>query len=181
MVADLFNTINCIMIDAIKNGNEKAFEQAYILYREKLFGYLVKKTNSAEDAKDLLQIVFSKLWQYRRSLSADYLLEQHLFHIARTVFIDYLRKENTLQKIKGSARLHNSAYQPEDQIYGFDTEAHLQNLLSGMPVLRKQVFELYKIEGFSYKEIAEILSISVKSVDNNLAKALKYLRKASAI
>src|ERR1700759_1633813 len=92
--------INCLMIEAIKNGNVNAFEEAYVQYRGKLFAYFLKKTNAEEDAKDLLQITFSKLWQYRNSLSADYLLEQHLFHIARTVFIDHLRKENKLQKVK---------------------------------------------------------------------------------
>ncbi len=92
------------MIDAIKHGDEHVFEQVYVLYRGKLFAYFLKKTNSEEDAKDLLQTTFSRLWQYRKSLCEDYVLEQHLFQIARTVFIDYLRKENKLKKVKASVR-----------------------------------------------------------------------------
>ena len=166
------------MIDAIKNGNAEVFEQAYHLYRGKLFAYFMKKTNSEEDAKDLLQVVFSKLWQYRKSLSEDYLLEQHLFHIARTVFIDYLRKENKLQKVKASATLqHNEKLCPEP-LHEFDLYPGLQTILSAMPLVRKRVFELHKIEGYSYKEVSKILAIPVKSVDNNLAKALKQLRNS---
>ena len=164
------------MIDAIKNGDTQAFEQAYSLYREKLLSYFLKKTNSQEDAKDLLQITFCRLWQYRRSLSEEYLPEQQLFYIARTVFIDYLRKENKLHKIKNSVKLKAGENQSPENVYAFDAQAQLQNLLSGMPEIRKKVFQLHKLEGYSYKEIASILCISVKSVDNNLTKALKHLR-----
>ncbi len=164
------------MVDAIKNGDAQAFEQAYIIYRAKLFAYFLKKTNSEEDAKDLLQTAFFKLWQYRNSLCEDYLFEQHLFHIAKTVFIDYLRRQNKLQKVKTSVKLHATEKLSADHFNEFDVRTRLQKILSGMPLLRKRVFELHKIEGYSYKEIAEILSISVKSVDNNLAKAIKYLK-----
>jgi RNA polymerase sigma-70 factor (ECF subfamily) len=166
------------MIDAIKQGDATAFEQAYITYRGKVHAYFLKKTNSAEDAGDLLQTVFLKLWQYRHSLSAEYLLEQHLFHIARTVFIDYLRRENKLARIKESIKVYSEG-SPVNAPYEFDVHARLQKILSGMPPLRKKVFELHRIEGYSYKEIAEILSIPVKSVDNNLTKALKHLRNSS--
>jgi len=169
------------MIEAIKNGDVNAFEAAYVQYRGKLYAYFLKKTNGEEDAKDLLQITFSKFWQYRNSLSAEYLLEQHLFHIARTVFIDFLRKENKLQKVRTTAKLLGSEKVSEEYMNEFDLRTRLQTVLSQMPVQRKRVFELHKIEGYSYKEVAEILSISVKAVDNNLAKALKYLRNAELL
>src|SRR5436305_13592524 len=107
------------MIEAIKNGDVSAFEDAYIQYRGKLFAYFLKKTNVEEDAKDLLQITFSKSWQYRNSLSVDYLLEQHLFHIARTVLIDHLRKENKLQKVRTTVKLHSSEKLSEDYMPTF--------------------------------------------------------------
>ena len=169
------------MIDAIKNGNAAAFEEAYNMYSKKVFAYFFKKTNSVEDAKDLVQVTFCKLWQYRQSLSADFLPEQQLFHIARTVFIDYLRRQNKLHKVTASAKSNIETVKHADEMYEFDVHERLQKTLSGLPALRKKVFELHKIEGYSYKEIAEILSIPVKSVDNNLAKALKYLRSIELI
>jgi RNA polymerase sigma factor (sigma-70 family) len=164
------------MLNAIKNGDAPAFEAFYTLSREKLYAYFLKKTKSEEDAKDLLQITYAKMWQYRQSLSVDYLLDQHLFHIARTVFIDYLRSENKLEKVRSSVSININTKQSDDYINEFDVQARLQKMLSGMPALRRRVFELNKIEGYSYKEIAVILSISVKAVDNNLTKAIKYLR-----
>ncbi len=63
------------MIDAIIRGDEFAFERAYVEHREKVYAYLLKKTRSSEDARDLMQTVFLKLWKYRRSLSTEYLLD----------------------------------------------------------------------------------------------------------
>src|SRR3954470_17221935 len=163
------------MIEAIKRGDTFAFEQAFLRHRDKVYFYFIKKTQSAEDAKDLLQITFLKLWQYRHSLSEEYLLEQHLFQIARTVFIDHMRRQNKLAKVQRTAEeiKRPFIYTSEE----FDLQSHLKEVLSGMPELRKKVFELNRLQGYSYKEIAELLSISVKSVDNNLTKALKELRK----
>jgi RNA polymerase sigma factor (sigma-70 family) len=166
------------MIDAIKKGDETAFEQAYITYRGKVYGYLLKKTRCHEDARDLLQVTFLKLWQYRRSLSSEYLPEQQIFHIARTVFIDHLRKKNRQPQVQEALEYN----MPSNTQYSyisteFDLRRRLGHALSDMPEVRKKIFELHRLQGFSYQEIAQQLSISVKSVDNNLAKALRHLRR----
>lgn len=165
------------MLVEIKEGNVTAFEDLYNQYKEKLLAYFLKKTNSTEAAKDLLQTTFCKVWQYRKSLSADYLPEQQLFYIARNVFIDYLRRENKQHKIK-TLFVQDTAAAATPHL-SFETSAKLQTLLAGMPKLRQIIFRLHRIEGYSYKEIAEMLQIPVKSVDNNLTKALKHLRKAT--
>jgi RNA polymerase sigma-70 factor (ECF subfamily) len=166
------------MIDAIKHGDEFAFEQAYIAYRARLYGYFLKKVKDPEDARDLLQVTFLKLWRYRHSLSTEYLLEQHLFKIARTVFIDHLRKQNRRSKLRDARNGQVAASPHYDYVSTeFDVRSRLGSALSTMPELRKKIFELNRIQGFSYQEIAQLLSISVKSVDNNLTKALRYLRK----
>jgi RNA polymerase sigma factor (sigma-70 family) len=166
------------MIEAIKRGDESAFEQAYIEFRGKVYGYLYKKTRCQEDARDLLQTTFLKLWQYRNSLSPDYLLEQHLFHIARTVFIDHIRKQNRHSRAHATAEYGlTGATQYSYISTEFDIRSRLGTALSDMPEIRKKVFELNRLQGYSYQEIAQQLSITVKAVDNNLTKALKHLRK----
>jgi RNA polymerase sigma factor (sigma-70 family) len=170
------------MIDAIRNGDTFAFEQAYQQSSEKVYGYFLKKTKSPEDAKDLLQTTFLRLWKYRESLSPDFLLDQHLFQIARTVYIDYLRKENKHSRVAELAE--NKINADASCVYistEFDIKARLQATLSAMPALRKKVFELNRLQGYSYREIASLLSISVKAVDNNLAKALRHIRKTLLI
>lgn len=166
------------MIEAIKEGDAFAFEQAYRETCEKVYAYFLKKTDSREDAKDLLQTTYLKLWKYRDSLSNDYLLDQHLFHIARTVFIDYLRTRNKNVQLEKSMASNAETMAP--YVYPareYELNARLQTSLSAMPEIRKRVFELNRLQGYSYREVAGILSITVKSVDNNLSKALRQLRK----
>jgi len=119
-----------------------------------------------------VQQTFLKLWQYRASLNESFTIEQQVFHISRTVFIDYLRKEN-IKSRQGGSHPAKVCYINEE----FDTKKQVYQVLDRMPAMRKKIFELNRIQGFSYQEIARILSISVKSVDNNLTKALRYLRK----
>ena len=159
----------------IRNGDELAFQQLFEACREKVFNYFVKKTNNRHDAEDLLQTTFLRLWKYRKSLSDDYLIDQHLFHIARTVLIDYIRRQNKVQLIKKAAAEIPQSTHPREI---FSESKAIEGILKKMPALRRKVFILHKMEGYSYKEIALKLSVDVKSIDNNISRALKQIRKA---
>ena len=166
------------MISAIKEGDESAFELAYMKWRAKGFQYFFRKTGSEEDAKDLIQSVFLKLWLHRGSLNGDFSLDQQLFYIARNVLIDYIRKANKQQEINTNFSISVSKDSLENyQSMEFDTRKQIRQILNKMPEMRQKVFQLHKLEGYSYKEIAEFLCITEKSVDNHLAKALKRLRR----
>ena len=164
------------MIEELKEGNAETFEQVYNQYCTKVYSYFKKKIDFAEDAQDLMQTTFLKLWQYRSSLSSAYLLDQHLFHIAKTVFIDYLRKQNKIAQARKEMMGKSNESNEINPSLSYSLASQVTTVLSSMPPLRRQVFELNRLQGYSYKEIAELLSISVKAVDNNLAKALKQLR-----
>lgn len=168
------------LVNDIKSGNEFAFEQAYVQGREKVYFYFLKKTRSEADANDLLQVAFLKLWQYRQSLSEDYSLDQHLFHIARTVYIDHLRKENKQQQVKtaADAKTITSNHLYTAAPAEFEMQHHLQKILFSMPDVRRKVFVLHRLQGYSHKEVADHLCISVKAVDNHISKAVKQLKKA---
>lgn len=168
-----FSTILNI-ISAIREGDEISFEQAYVSRRDKVFHYFLKKTRSEEDARDLLQTTFLKLWQYRHSLNADYSLDQHLFNIAYTVFVDALRKQQKDQRIDYILRHETDETPPEDNK---ELDDRLHALLEQLPPERKRAFILHRLEGYSYKEVASQLSISVKAVDNHISRTLKYLKK----
>lgn len=162
------------IIAAIKEGDEQSFEQAYVSSRDKVFHYFLKKTRSEEDARDLLQTTFLKLWQYRRSLNAAYSLDQHLFNIAYTVFVDAFRKQQKDQRIDDLLRHETTETTPADNK---ELDDRLHALLEQLPPERKRAFILHRLEGYSYKEVASQLSISVKAVDNHISRALKHLKK----
>lgn len=164
------------MIAALKLGNELAFRQVFLQFRKKVYGYFLKKTNAAADAEDLVQQTFLKLWQYRASLDESLTIEHQLFHISRTVFIDYLRKQQ-VKSVHAYSHPAKVCYINEE----FDVKKQVYQVLDRMPAQRKKIFELNRFQGYSYSEIAAALSISIKSVDNQINKAVHQLKKEIAL
>lgn len=127
---------------------------------------------------DLLQTTFLKLWQYRHSLNEDYSLDQHLFNIAYTVFVDAFRKAQKGRRIEQTLQQETTEAAPvNDPVEQKEIEYRLHALLERLPAERRKVFMLHRLEGFSYKEVASQLSISVKAVDNHISRTVKYLKE----
>jgi len=164
------------LIIAIQQSNHSAFREMYLQWHERAYYYFLKKAKSEEVAKELVQLTFIKLWQYRASLSIEYSFEVQLFTIARSVWIDELRKrakERTLHQPLDESSQDAAA---PNNTTAFETDNVLQAVLDHLPPVRRKVFELNRLQGYSYKEIAQHLGISVKTVDNHLSQAIKQLK-----
>lgn len=168
------------LISALKYCDDtQAYERIYNLHKAKVFGFFLKKTSSEEDAKDLLQNVFLRLWRYRKTMNEDLLIDQHLFQYAKAVYIDWLRvhKKQTTSIQNESLQYELPHYNPsKDIITILDTDNLLQ-LLHSESALNRQIFYLNKMEGYSYHQLSQKFSLSVKSIDNYINKTLKRLKK----
>jgi RNA polymerase sigma-70 factor (ECF subfamily) len=172
-----------ISIEEIRSGNEASFTEAFNLYYPKVYHHFLKKTRSPATAHEAAQLTFIKLWEFRHTLSGSISLDTQMFHIAAGALIDYLRRENTQRKKVFS--LAESAVSSEDgAATGFDrsfeTSDYLLSLTRSLPPVRKKVFILSRIHGHSYKEIAEQLSISLKTVEDHMVKALRHIRSIAS-
>jgi len=163
------------LIRGIKENKEDAFELVYKLKREKVLAFFYKKTTSLEDAKDLMQNVFFRLWKYRHTIDETKTVDQHLFRLAKHVFIDYLRRKKKT-RTEVLTPLHTDPAAIYTDYPSLEKEAVLTHLKSEAP-LNQQIFLLNKFYGYTYQQIARLLSMPVKSVDNYLNKTLKRLRK----
>lgn len=157
----------------IKNNEEPAFELVYTLKKEKVLAFFLKKTRSVEDARDLMQSVFFRLWKYRYTIDIHSTIDQHLFQLAKHVYIDFLRtsRRHASEQIDG---LELST--PENEYDFMERETVLYHLKSE-PARNQHIFLLNKLYGYSYQQIAHLLSMPVKSIDNYINKTLKRLRK----
>jgi RNA polymerase sigma-70 factor (ECF subfamily) len=168
-----------LLIKALKSGNSKAFEMLFEHHHKKLYSFLFHLLNSKEDAEEIVQETFIKIWEKREDFIEGYPFESFLFKIAKNAFLNLNRKKvnrrvfeehlNLLQEI--------SSEKSDDYIIFKETSDIIDIIISGLSPKRKEIFLLRRIEGLSRQEIAERLGISVVTVDGQLLKANKYLKE----
>jgi RNA polymerase sigma-70 factor (family 1) len=172
-----------ISIDEIKSGSESSFTLVFNQFYTRVYHYFLKKTRSPEYARELVQLTFIKLWQFRHTLSEEHSLDLQLFNIAGTTLIDFLRQQNSQRKMLSQLAVRAAQEEiPAEMVSGdgFEEDDYLRSLTRTLPPVRKKVFILSRIHGHSYKEIAEQLSISSKTVEDHMVKALRHLRSIAS-
>lgn len=165
-------------ITALQLGNEEAFVEVYHQFHVKLFRYFVKRIQSHDIAKDLTQQTFIKLWQSRHSLSLLHSIDTQCFTIANSILIDHLRKQASEKKHRSRLQQTNShnLLSACHSLKDFESSDFLKAAAANLPPVRKVVFMLKIEKGYSNREIAEELSISVKTVEDHYSKAIKQIR-----
>ncbi|MBE9600794.1 RNA polymerase sigma factor [Pedobacter sp. MC2016-24] len=161
-------------IQNIKKGDHLAFEMVFKLFHKKLYAYFLKKTASEDMAQELTQLAFIKLWGFKHTLSETIELDHQLFRIAKTTLLDYFKKQANDER---NLKLYYNRLSEDaaDQNQNFETNQQLEVALSLLPPTRKKVFILNRLQGYSYKEISEQLSISPRTVEKHISLALKQL------
>lgn len=168
------------LILAIRDGDIDAFRQSYDIFYEKLYFYIVKCSGSAYLAEEIVQNTFVKIWERRQALSLNHSLSSQVFRTAKSLLLDQLRKqqrEKLLQTVVEGRYSH--VEDGERRIIAKETLTLVNEQIENLPPIRKKIFQLSRIEGLTYREIAEHLSISPKTVENHILLALKQLKSAS--
>jgi RNA polymerase sigma-70 factor (ECF subfamily) len=162
---------------AIKNSDTSAFEQVYLDNYERLYTYYLRKTGSSFVAEELTQETFIKLWVYRKSLSEDVPITAQIFRIAKTIFIDTLKKKKL--EIVSMEDMYGTDFSNKEGGV-LETKEFAQMLhgaILNLPPVRQKVFKMSREEGLSHQAIAEQLAISPKSVNNHITKAIQQLKQ----
>jgi RNA polymerase sigma factor (sigma-70 family) len=165
-------------LPAIKSGIHYAFIEVYDALHVKVFRFFLKRVVTHDTAKDLTQQCFIRLWEFRHTLSETHPLEMQIFIIARSVLINHIKKEATHKKLRAA---HVLSVGQED--YLPDTSGRLEAAgqvnaaIATLPPMRKKIVILKTIHGFTNKEIAQEMKISVKTVEDHVTKAFRQLRQ----
>lgn len=162
-------------ISALKNGDASVFSDIFEEYHQKVYFYVLSKTHSIYIAEETTQITFIKLWDYRQNLKETEPVSKLIFHIARATFIDLLRKETVKERFIKQEKPAED-FNLSDTIQARDLLTLIRQVVNEMPPMRRKVFELSRYEYKSHKEIADQLSLSVKTVENHMSLALNHLK-----
>ncbi len=156
--------------------NNSSFCTIYELHYKALYKFLGLYTRESSKIEDVIQDVFIALWENKEKIEINY-VKTYLFHAARNQMLNYLQKEyNRLNLLEA---WYEEQLRHTDDDDCFDIEifySKAQDAINTLPPKCKEIFLLSKKQKMSYKQIAYIKNISVKSVENQLGIALKKLR-----
>jgi RNA polymerase sigma-70 factor (ECF subfamily) len=132
--------------------------------------------NEAE-AEELVQEVFTRIWEARSGLKEDLSFHSYIFTIAFNIIKKHFRKKALTNEYLNQQVYIDLDLQTTQQLDYNSLHAYLEDVVNMLPEKRKKIFQLSRFEGLKTKEIANELSISTKTVENQLTDALKFIRK----
>jgi RNA polymerase sigma-70 factor (ECF subfamily) len=174
------------MYKAIRKGDLKAFERFYKKYQPRLFVYGIGILNDEDTTKDLVQEAFITFWQNTEHILTDYSVTAYLFKIFHSKCIKHLRMMaietnfSHLSELK-MQEIEISYYNPDNNIMGsifmHDVETLYEKAISKLPEKCREIFILSNQEELRSSEIAIKLGISVRTVENQIYKAIHIVRE----
>lgn len=164
----------------IKLSDEPAFKTLFEVFQEEIFRFLLFKTKDSAVAEDLLQEVFLKLWKVRATLEEDRSIKNYLYTIADNISLNHIRhlKVVAAHQHQADTKLFSSADNPHFILEEKEWTSRLMIAIERLPEKTRVIFLMSRIEDLTYNEIADRLSLSVKTVEGHMVKALKSLRES---
>jgi RNA polymerase sigma factor (sigma-70 family) len=172
------NILDDIVKKCVK-GDRKAQQELYKMYYSKMMGVCYRYTKNSEDARDILQDGFVKVYSNLNKYNFKGSLEGWIRRIMVNTAIDHFRKHKDVFFVDDEEGyiLENSKVESSDSIYSQFGEEIIMEAIQSLSPAYKTVFNLNVIEGYQHKEIAEKLNISEGTSKSNLAKAKQNLKK----
>ena len=166
------------LVTQLTLNNEEAFRELYLRYKDKLTYYCFNLLKSANEAEDMTQDIFIRLWEFRSLIDPDLSFSSYIYTIARNKVLNYFRDMDTelqVKKVLFEKALVEETTTDSDIIF-----AEYQQILSAaiekLPARRKEIFNMSRIENKSHKEIASALGISVYTVQEHISESLRFIK-----
>lgn len=165
-----------LLVRNLSKGNILAFNTLYKEYSVRLYRFAIGYLKSETEAEELVQEVFTLIWEKRSDLKEELSFKSFLFTIAFNMIRKHFRARAYLADYFNTERGDDTDMQTTQQV-SYDSLYHyITELVNKLPERRKEIFIKSRFEGLSIKEISENLNISHKTVENQLTDALKFIR-----
>lgn len=171
-----------VLIKGLQNREEAAFEQVFKQHYKSLHAYACTLLKDDVIAEEMVQNVFFKLWERTDNLSISGSVAAYLYRAVHNESLNYIKhlKVRSDHQLFVSHRNEELADQASRKIQLRQLEEKLHEALTELPEQCRTIFQLSRFDELRYREIAEKLDISVKTVENQMGKALKILRNRLA-
>jgi RNA polymerase sigma-70 factor (ECF subfamily) len=166
-------------------GNEGVFEQIFNMYYSPLVYFAKEYVIFEDQAREIVQEAFIKLWEKRQSLSPDSNIKAYLYVTTRNLCLNYLDHIRVGQKFKRMKEREMLTYEinrialhdpTAEYLITSELESRIEELIDELPERNQKVFRMHRFDNMKYSEIAQKLNISVKAVEAHISRAIKHLR-----
>ncbi|MFD1768727.1 RNA polymerase sigma factor [Sphingobacterium suaedae] len=166
------------LLKQVCEGNVQAFGILYEAYAPVLYSRLLRLVKNPENVEEILQDVFLKIWNKRSSIEPEKGFKTFVYRMTDHLAIDLFRKasrDKTLQLELWAASI-SYYFHAEENLLNKEKMAIIEEAIQHLPPKRKQILVLCKLEEKSYKEVADLLGLSVSTVSNQLVSAMKDVK-----
>jgi RNA polymerase sigma-70 factor (family 1) len=170
------------IIRRIRQGDKQEFEKLFRSSYVSLVRYAKTILKDHDTAEEIVQDLFFRLWQDRRNITIESSLNGYLFRSVHNKSLHFIEHQKVIDRHAGeiAASADETAEPVTDAIYYSELQSKVARVLERLPERCSVIFRMSRFEGLKYNEIAEKLSVSLKTVEANMGKALKEFRKALA-
>lgn len=171
-----------ILLQRIKENDQEALEELFEKYYYTLCDFAFQFVRSFDLTEEVVSDVFLKIWKKRRKLHIRSNFKTYIYTATRNQALNYLKKEDRdFESLDELGQTASDKYRPDEDLMFRELENRIEILINTLPPRRKLIFKLSRIEGFTYQEIADILSISIHTVQNQMVQAVKQLASYSVV
>lgn len=166
------------LIQQLRDGDQLAFSKLYQIHAKTIYRRLQRMVQDADQADELLQELFIKVWEKRNQITINESFGGYLHAIAYRMSIDYFRSLELKERVHKEVSLYGDqeVNSTVEQIDFKETQTLINEAVSNLPEQRRKAFTLCKLEGKSYEEAAQIMGISPNTVHNHIVKAAKSVK-----
>lgn len=169
-----------ILIAAIKEDDYVSYNRLFVRYYSRLCQYVYGWLENREDSEDIIQDLFLSLWSGRKKIEVNENVSGYLFKMAKNMSLNHLRAAKNYRMLLEKQN-HVPDYYEEDQLESDEFRIALYDCIERLPERSREVFILHRVKGLKQKEISEKLSISVKTIKNQIWMSLQKLKKCLEI
>lgn len=169
-----------LVLNRIRRGDVKAFEVVFRQYYSSLYYYALSITGMREVAEEVIQDLFYVWWKERQSIQVKFSIKNYLYRAVRNRSLQHIEHRGVRERYRQNKLANESeeqSFTPQQELEKKELQAILNSTLKNLTERRLKIFSMHRFEGQKYKEIAEKLSLSVKTVEAEMSKAYQVLRK----
>lgn len=167
------------------HSDQQAFKQLFRLYYPGLYQFASSIVKCKEVAEEIVNDLFVTLWTKRESLTSILNFKVYVYIAVKNRCFNHISRERSLESIDLFEQLEvdctERVHTPEDMMLASELQHRINKLVQELPPRCLIVYKLVKEEGFKYKEVAEILNISIRTVENQIAAAVRKIAEGLSV